>query len=93
MSWNTIYESPGRHALCAGLEVLNPVRFEGITGPILPFAITNLCQFSVASATFDPNSGVFLATKFAESNATYTVDFLSTEGERLNPFPELPMRG
>ena len=37
----------------------------------------------MASATFDPISGVFLAARFAESNATYVVDFLSTDGERL----------
>ena len=57
---------------------------EQIVGPAYPFVISNLCQLSFASATFDHNAGVFLAAQLVESNATYTVDFVSINGERLN---------
>src|SRR5262249_7613051 len=46
--WNTIYETPGRHALQLALlpEAFNP-REPFVRGPIAPFVVSNLCQFGL----------------------------------------------
>jgi hypothetical protein len=82
--WNTIYEAPGKHALQAGL-VLNKLAKPnaGITGPLAPFEVTNLCQFSLSSACFQPEIGPTFRARLPELKGTYTIDLKSPAGARL----------
>ena len=91
LTWSTIYETPGSHALQVGLLLKDwdsveglPDESEGlIKGPLQEFTITNLCQFSPTSAEVRPPMGKTLRVKFLEPNARYAVDFVSPEGKRL----------
>jgi hypothetical protein len=84
LSWSTLYESPGKHALQAGLALHTPFdRDEEILGPFTTFTVTNLCQFSLSSAHFDRDHGVTLYARLPESNGTYTVEMKSPAGELL----------
>jgi hypothetical protein len=82
--WSTIYESPGKHVLQAGLFIneLSPNN-QDIFGPLLPFTITNLCQFSLTSAYFDPRTGATLHAKLPERNGNYTIELNTTNGALL----------
>ena len=82
--WSTIFESPGKHALQANL-LLNdlPSNSDGFAGPLLPFTITNLGQFSLASATFDPGVGASMRAKLPEKNGRYSIDLNTTNGTLL----------
>ena len=84
LAWNTIFECPGRHALQLVLEInsLPPGRQE-IAGPLLPFTVTNLCEFSFASAHFDPEAGAVLHAKLSEPRGDYVIDLITTNGTRL----------
>ncbi len=79
--WNTIYESPGKHMLQAGV-MINELASDNteIAGPYLPFTITNFCQFSDASAMFDPKAGATFHAKLPEKNARFSIDMLTTNG-------------
>jgi len=81
--WNTIYESPGKHALQAGLVVDEPRLNDPIVGPLARFTVSNLCQFSLSSATFDPEHGATLHARLPEPNGTYLIEINSPSGERL----------
>jgi len=82
--WSTIYESPGKHALQAGLTLRRTSTAEEIvSGPLCPFVVSNLCQFSLSSASFTPELGVTLRARLPESNGTYVLEMKSTGGERL----------
>jgi hypothetical protein len=101
LMWSTIYESPGRHALQAGLSLneqpqhfaivagaVSPARVANtpsavITGPPAPFTITNLCQFSIGSAHFDPRVGAIFCAKLPEANGNYVAQLTSTNGNVL----------
>jgi hypothetical protein len=84
LAWNTIYESPGRHALQAGLFLNDlPDDKQDINGPLLPFTITNLCQFSLGSATFNPAIGAGFHAKLPEANASYVIELNTANGERI----------
>jgi hypothetical protein len=79
--WSTIFESFGKHALQAGLLVNElPPNSRDIIGPLLPFTITNLCQFSLSSAYFDPRTGATLHAKLPERNGHYTIELNTTNG-------------
>ncbi len=82
--WSTIYESPGKHALQAGLLVneFSPSN-QDISGPLLSFAITNLCQFSLSSTHFDPRTGATFHAKLPERNGKYTIELNTTNGALL----------
>ena len=81
---STIYESPGKHALQLGFELNERVRDDKpIVGPITPFVVSNLCQFSLTSAHFNPAFGATLRGKLPESNGTYSLEISSPRGERL----------
>jgi hypothetical protein len=81
---STIYESPGKHALQMGLELNeSDRRDEPVVGPVAPFVVSNLCQFSLSSAHFNPAFGATLRAKLPESNGTYTVEISTPSGERL----------
>lgn len=82
--WSTIYESPGKHALQAGVVPnKHPRLAEYLIGLPSPFIITNLCQFSLISVHFDPQYGVNLRVRLAELNGAYTVKLKSTSGQLL----------
>lgn len=82
LAWNTIFESPGTHALQMGLEVNQwPTNF--FTGPVEPVVITNFCQFSLASAHFNPEAGATLHAKLPETNARYVIELNATDGTRI----------
>lgn len=82
--WNTIFESPGKHALLAGLDLEQPERSdEEIVGPVIPFVLTNLCQFSLTSVHFQREHGVTLSAKLAESKGDFSVEFRSASGGLL----------
>jgi len=84
LAWSTIYESPGKHALQIGL-LLNDMQTNDtdISGPLLPFVITNLCQFSLTSAHFDQDTGATFHAKLPEANGNFTIELNTTNGTRL----------
>jgi hypothetical protein len=82
--WNTIYESPGKHALQAELLLEEPAKAdEEISGPLAPFVVSNLCQFSQSSAYFNPEIGASFRAKLPERNGSYVIELKSPTGERL----------
>jgi hypothetical protein len=82
--WNTIYESPGQHALKAGLVLDNLEKpEEEISGPTTPFCVSNLCQLSLSSAYVNPELGTTLRARLPETNGTYTLEIKSPTGELL----------
>jgi hypothetical protein len=82
--WSTIYEPPGKHALLAGLALKELDQHEeGIFGPVTPFVVTNLGQFTPQSAVFNPNAGAKFYARLAEPNGAYRIELKSPVGELL----------
>ncbi len=82
--WNTIYESPGKHAVMAEFTLATPASTnEFVDGPIAPFTVANLCQFTLASAIFTPETGVNFCARLPESNGTFRIQIKSPAGEGL----------
>ena len=82
--WNTIYESPGIHALQAGLTLNElPPDKQDFDGPLLEFTTTNLCQFSLGSSTYDVDSGALFHARLPEADGTFTIECLTTNGAPL----------
>jgi len=80
--WSTIYECPGPHALAAALGLNEPGPNEAEWfGPVLPVAVSNLCQFTPESATFDPGLGATFYARLPESNGTYNIDLKTPTGQ------------
>ena len=70
--WDTIFESPGKHALRAGLSVYGASSdSETVVGPPFPVVVSNLCQFSIGSARFDPRLGAAFQLKLPEMNGQF----------------------
>lgn len=97
--WSTIYESPGKHALQAGIflnEQQQAIRFSATTGAPEPntvttgpptlFTVTNLCQFSIGSAHFDPQIGAIFCARLPEDNGKYVAQLTTTNGTLLKTF-------
>ncbi len=86
--WNTIYESPGKHALQMGLALNGPAsRDEGLfLGPPAPFVVSNLCQFSLSSAHFERDLGVTLHAKLPEPDGAYAIELKATGGPLVRTF-------
>jgi hypothetical protein len=80
--WSTIFEAPGRHAVQMALQ-MNEWPTNLFTGPYVPWVITNLCQFSLASAHFDQDAGATFHARLPEANARYTIELNATNGTRL----------
>lgn len=84
LAWSTIYEAPGKHALQAGLMLQDPAdRLQDISGSMEPFVVTNLCQFSLTSAHFQPEFGATLRARLPESNGTCFLEIKSPAGALL----------
>lgn len=82
--WHTIFDPPGPHAVQVGLTWLN--RRGGFflgKGPALSVVTSNLCQFSLDSATYDVEFGATLHARLPEANGRYTIECVSTNGEHL----------
>ena len=81
---STLYESHGKHALQMGLELSEPDRDDQfIVGPARPFVVSNLCQFSLSSAYFNPEFGATLRAKLPEPNGNYSIEITSPAGDVL----------
>jgi hypothetical protein len=85
LSWNTTYDSPGKHhlrarLLCEGLML----HYDSITiiGPVLLFNSTNVLQFFESSSMFDSN-GVPLFAKLVQPIATFKIEITTSEGKHL----------
>lgn len=79
--WNTIFESPGKHALQAGLEISERgQRPNVIFGPFTSVVLSNLVQFSLSSQFFDPRFGATFRLKLPEPEGVYTLEILSVTG-------------
>ena len=82
--WSTIYETPGKHALLAALDLKDKGQGDdGLFGPVMPFVVTNLCQWTPESAAFDPELGAQFYARLPESNGTYELELKSPAGDRL----------
>jgi hypothetical protein len=70
--------------LLAGLALKElDQREEGIFGPVTPFVVANLCQFTPESAVFDPNVGAKFYARLADPNGAYRIELKSPAGELL----------
>ncbi|MGH7980501.1 MAG: hypothetical protein ACREE6_14085, partial [Limisphaerales bacterium] len=87
LAWNTIYETPGLHALRLDLTV-NQMRWpnDSFVGPVLSYTITNLCQFSLASDQYDPAVGAIIHARLQEMNGKYSIDLTTTNGALIKRF-------
>ena len=54
-----------------------------ISGPVLPFVNSNLCQFSLSSANYDEERGAIFHGRLPEMNGTYAIDCTTTNGAHL----------
>ncbi len=82
--WSTLYESPGKHALQMALTGDKTIcDRDFIFGPMSSFVISNLCQFSLSSATYDVDSGALFHARLPESNGLYSIECVTTNGEHL----------
>ena len=92
--WNTIFESPGKHALQLALNL--PETLPGNPewrGPPLAFTVTNLCQFAIASASFEAVAGATFHARLPEKNATYSIDCNLPDGTHLKTLTGDTMNG
>jgi len=83
LAWHTIFESPGKHTLQMGLLLQDGNWEKMIAGPVMMMEVTNLCQFSEASANFDRNTGAWLIGRLPEKKANYSVEILTPDGKRV----------
>jgi hypothetical protein len=92
--WNTIYETPGKHALLAGFDLKDKGQNDdGLFGPVTPVVVTNLCQFTPESASFDPELGAKFYARLPESNGTFQIELKSPAGERLRTITGITTNG
>lgn len=82
--WHTIFDPPGQHALQVELTWYNANGAETwCRGPAISVATSNLCQFSLDSATYDVELGATFHARLPEANGLYTIECVSTNGEHL----------
>jgi hypothetical protein len=82
--WHTIFDPPGRHAV--QVQLVLSTRQGGeylLKGPAIPVVTTNLCQFSLNSATYSVERGAIFHARLPETNGLYTIECLTTNGEHL----------
>ena len=86
LAWNTGSDAPGPHALQAQLlyaegKARNRRSIE-VTGPVVPFFSTNICQFFPDRCELTPR-GAILYARLPESNGVYAVELKSPGGTHL----------
>ena len=82
--WHTIYDPPGQHALQVELTWYNANGAETwCRGPAISVVTSNLCQFSLDSATYDVEFGATFHARLPEANGLYSIECVSTNGEHL----------
>ncbi len=82
--WHTIFDPPGQHALQVELTWYNASGAETwCRGPAISVVTSNLCQFSLDSATYDVELGATFHARLPEANGLYTIECLTTNGEHL----------
>ena len=82
--WHAIYDPPGRRAVQAYL-ILDDKR-EGVLslwGPPVVVTTSNLCQFSLDCANYDPDVGARFHARLPEKNGRYSIECLTTNGGHL----------
>lgn len=90
-NWSTIYEARGLHAVQASLTLISYLNDQDVYingnnvvfGPMCPFTLTNLCQFSLSSATYDVESGARFHARLPEKNGIYSIECVTTNGAHL----------
>jgi hypothetical protein len=82
--WHTIFDPPRQHALQVEwtLTDTNGGEYWG-KGPAMPVVTSNLCQFSLASAHFDPETGATFQAILPEQNGRYVIELNTTNGALL----------
>jgi len=82
--WHTIFDPPGKHAVQVQLVLSSRRGGEYLLkGPAISVVTTNLCQFSLNSATYDVERGAIFHARLPETNGLYTIECLTTNGEHL----------
>ena len=82
--WHAIYDPPGRHAvqIYLALEDKRGGTLYGI-GPPIPVTTSNLCQFSLDCANYDPEVGARFHARLPEKNGKFSIECLTTNGLHL----------
>ncbi len=82
--WHAIFDPPGRHALQILLSAATEQggEFAG-KGPAIAVTTSNLCQFSLDSATYDVFAGATFHARLPESNCVYSIECVTTNGQHL----------
>jgi hypothetical protein len=82
--WHAIFDPPGRHAVQAQLILSTQRGGEYfLRGPAISVVTTNLCQFSLASATYDIERGAIFHAHLPEMKGLYTIECVTTNGAHL----------
>ena len=82
--WHTIYEPIGPHAV-QSYFVLDKPHGEALYmwGRPVAFTNINLCQFSFDCANYDVERGAIFHAHLPESNGTFSIECVTTNGEHL----------
>jgi hypothetical protein len=84
LAWHAIFDPPGPHAVQVQLFWADKQGGEfWVKGPAIPVTTSNLCQFSLSSANFDPEAGAIFHARLPETNSLYTIECVTTNGEPL----------
>jgi len=84
LTWDTMYDEPGQHALQAQIycsEEKNDGEEIEVEGPVMPYFSSNLFQLDSFEVFSD--RGAYLYAKLAEPNGTYTIELKSPTGEHI----------
>jgi hypothetical protein len=66
-----------------GLPFSHTISSEELSGPLTPIVVSNLCQFSLGSAYFNPAFGATLRAKLLELSGRYSADMKLPAGKVL----------
>ncbi len=85
--WHSSFDPPGEHALQVQISGTESSGAEfWLKGPAISVVSSNLCQFSLASAYFEPESGATLQARVPEPNCRFTVELSTPNGTHLKTF-------
>lgn len=80
--WDTTTAPPGQHVVQARFAPDREGALNPVTGPVLPYFSSNLCQFVPRFNHYEQN-GATLYAKLVESNAIYSIEIKSLTGTPL----------